>query len=375
MNRTTLAAIATLAGTGTALAGGLDRSGQNIEILFEPGNIVELSLGYVRPHVTGRDVALFGGRKTGNVADSFYQGGIAYKQDINDALSFAFIIDQPYGANIDYDAATATDGSIALGGTEATLDSVAYTGLLRYKFNDRFSVHGGLRAQQLNANVTLQGAAYGPLGAGDGYNVDFDGDTAYGYQLGASYEIPEIALRVSATYFSEIDHDLKSRERTPLGRVPGTSNTETTTPRAVNINGAVGHRQGHAGLRRVPLCRLQRHEGQPRHLRRAHRRAEPDRHRHRPRLPHRRRTQVQRPVLGCRLDQLYRQGPRRPGLAAGTDGRAPRHHRERRLQRHRAGPPVGRDQLFPDRRRERQDRHPRDDPLRVRGQPSLRHRP
>lgn len=240
MNRFALAALATVAGTGTAFAGGLDRSGQNIEILFEPGNIAELTFGYVAPDVSGRDRASYFGnptrsRATGDVADNYLQGGLAYKQDLSDALSFALIIDQPYGANVLYGTAAA-GGSDLLGGTSATVDSISYTGLLRFKFNDRVSVHGGLRAQNLNADVTLRGGGYGTLGAGSGYKSSYDGDTAFGYQVGAAYEIPEIALRVSATYFSEIDHDLETRQSVNGVTFGGVTNTEVTTPRAININ-------------------------------------------------------------------------------------------------------------------------------------------
>ena len=234
MRRHAFAALAAIGAAGPALAGGLDRSSQNIEILFEEGDIVELSLGYVAPEVSGNDL-FAGNRGTGNVAGDFVQAGIGLKQDITPALSFALIVDQPYGVDVAYDTAAA-GGSLLLGGTSAKLDSVAYTGLLRYRFGDRFSVHGGLRAQTIDADVTLRGAGYGALGSGPGYTVSFDGDVAYGYQVGAAYEIPDIALRVAATYFSEIDHDLATRQSTPLGAVPGVTNTEVTTPRAVNVS-------------------------------------------------------------------------------------------------------------------------------------------
>ena len=242
MTRITFAAIATVAGTGAAMAGGLDRSGQNIEILFEAGNIVELSLGYAAPDVEGRDLVL-GNRGTGDVADNFFQGALGYKQDLSDALSFAIIVDQPYGADIAYPTA-ASGGSLLLGGTTAMLDATAYTGLLRYRINDRVSVHGGIRAQTIDADVTLRGLAYGLLGAGLGYSVSLDRDTAFGYQLGASYEIPEIALRLSATYFSEIDHDFDTRERLPNGLALPASETGVTTPRAININAQTGIAEG-----------------------------------------------------------------------------------------------------------------------------------
>ncbi|MGB3556055.1 MAG: outer membrane protein transport protein [Jannaschia sp.] len=235
MNRFVLAAAASVAGTATAMAGGLDRSNQNINILFEDGNYAELSFGYVSPTVDGTDVAAFGGRPSGDVADSFLQGSLSFKQDLNDQLSFALIADQPYGANVAYPT-TASGGSVALGGTTATLDSSSLTWMMRYKFTDRFSVHGGLRAQQFNGAVRLGGLAYGGL---NGYSTTLDGDTALGYQVGAAYEIPEIALRVAMTYFSEIDHDVTVTENGAAS-----SNIEVTTPEAINLSFQTGIAEG-----------------------------------------------------------------------------------------------------------------------------------
>jgi long-chain fatty acid transport protein len=60
---------------GMAVAGGIDRSGQNIGILFEPGRVVELSFGAINPSVDGTDVL---GAPTGNVAGNFSQVALSY---------------------------------------------------------------------------------------------------------------------------------------------------------------------------------------------------------------------------------------------------------------------------------------------------------
>jgi long-chain fatty acid transport protein len=151
-----LATASTIAiGATGAFAGGIDRSGQGVGLLFEPGRVLELSYGSVNPTVEGTDVL---GAPTGDVADNYAQVSLSYKYDINDKLSFALNIDQPFGANIEYAAS-----SPLLGGTIASASSEAVTGLLRYKINENFSVHGGLRAQRASASITLQGAAYGGL--------------------------------------------------------------------------------------------------------------------------------------------------------------------------------------------------------------------
>lgn len=215
---------------------GLDRSGQATGIIFEDGNYAELSFGYVMPSLEGQDLQIgVGTSETGNVAEDFGVLGLGYKRDINDQLSFAVIFDQPYGADIVYP--DAADGSANLGATAATVDSNAVTGLARYKLNENWSVYGGLRAQTLEAEVTLSGAAYG---MGSGYNVVFDKETGFGYTLGAAYEIPEIALRVAVTYHSEIEYELGTTETIPGVGTPPSEDTKVTTPQAINVDFQTG---------------------------------------------------------------------------------------------------------------------------------------
>ncbi|MDX8352023.1 OmpP1/FadL family transporter [Cognatiyoonia sp. IB215182] len=237
MKQALTAGAALLLTTSLAHAVGLDRSGQPIGIIFEEGGetgaYAEFSFGYVMPEVDGEDVAAFGGSETGNVAEDYSVLGFGYKRDINDQFSIAVIVDEPYGADIVYP----TGDSVALGGTEAILDSVAVTGLLRYKIDDNISVYGGLRAQSIEGSVTLDGLAYGgpPPGGVSGYNVDLDRDTGFGYTLGAAYEIPDIALRVALTYISEIEHEFGTTDT-----FGSTEDTEVTTPQAVNLDFQTG---------------------------------------------------------------------------------------------------------------------------------------
>lgn len=217
--------------TTAANALGLDRSAQNIGIIFEDGEYAELSFGSVSPTLDGADVAAFGGSAIGNVADDFTQLSFGYKANINDVISYAVLFDQPYGADINYPS-TADGGGVALAGTSAVLDSKAVTALVRYKLNENFSVHGGLRAETLTAEITLAGAAFGPL---NGFNTRLSQNTGYGYAVGAAYERPDIALRVALTYHSSIEHEFDTTEN-------GAPSLPTTveTPQAVNLDFQTG---------------------------------------------------------------------------------------------------------------------------------------
>ena len=215
------------ASAGAALAGGIDRSGQGISPLFEAGGYAELSFGYVRPSLSGNDVAAFGGSAIGNVASSFMVPSFAFKQDINKQLSYAVIYDQAFGANVLYPTS-----SVALGGTSAKTTANDLTALLRYKMNDRFSIYGGVRVQQASGNVGLSGLAYGGV---NGYTVSLATDTALGYVVGAAYEIPEYAMRFALTYNSAISHKFDTVE-TLGGGVIGNTPTTVKTPQSVNLD-------------------------------------------------------------------------------------------------------------------------------------------
>jgi long-chain fatty acid transport protein len=226
MKRFLMASVAVVAGATGAVAGGIDRSGQGLGALFEKGRYVELSFGLASPTVEGTDVI---GRPTGDVAGTYSQLGLSYKYDVNDKVSMALNIDQPFGADISYALTTPV-----LGGTIAKADTYAVTGILRYKFNEAFSVHGGVRLQHAKGNIRLQGAAYGPL---SGYNVNLAGDWAPGYLVGVAYEKPDIALRVSLTYNSAIKHEFDTVQTAPF---PSGTITEVETPQSVNLDFQTG---------------------------------------------------------------------------------------------------------------------------------------
>lgn len=211
-------------------AGGVDRSGQPIGLIFEKGNYVELGFGSIKPSVSGIDAR---GGRTGSIAKRHLLPSIGIKYDFSDRLSGALLYENAFGADVAYPSAL-SGGSVVLGGTRAELTSNSVTGILRFKLNDRFSVHGGLRASQADGLVTLSGGGYGAL---NGYSARFDKTWGTGYLIGGAYEIPDIALRVAVTYFSEVSHKLDTRENIRPGVV---GKTDVRTPQAVNLDFQTG---------------------------------------------------------------------------------------------------------------------------------------
>ncbi len=250
MKRALLQACMIFAGASAAQAGGLDRSGQGINLIFEKGTVAQFRLGYTDPSVSGTMPSLNPATlgqpvDSGDVANSFFTPHLGFKTSLTDKLDFAVMYDQPFGADISY----ANNYPLSLnpipggrsGVLEATADTDAITALLRYKFDGGFSAIGGIRAQRVEASVTV------PLAAG--YQVDTDADIAFGYVVGVAWEKPEIAARVALTYNSKISHDWSQTESLnppPFPPItPGTvatfdTSSEIETPQSVNLDFQTG---------------------------------------------------------------------------------------------------------------------------------------
>lgn len=224
MKQLALVATAIAAASGTAHAGGLDRSGTPIGIIFETGNYAELSYGYTDPSLTGIDAI---GTPIRNIASTFGIVGAGLKLDVSETVSLAFILDQPYGVDVEYGPETPV-----LGGTLADAESYGLTTLVRYKATDRISVYGGPRFVRAEGEVNLGGLAYGPA---NGYRSNYASDTGTGYVIGAAYEIPDIAFRAALTYHSEIDLAFNTTETFPNGFTPPSGITNTTLPQTIKL--------------------------------------------------------------------------------------------------------------------------------------------
>ena len=203
--------------TTAATAGGLDRSGQGIGAIFEDGRYVELGYGYVTPNVTGTVGA--GTVSSGNVAPAYGVASFAYKADLDEKVSLAFIIDQPFGAAVDYSNA---DPDYPLGtnplsdATSANVDSVSVTVVGRYKLSENLSVHFGPRYLTASGDYMRSAPTQ--------YTSTYESGSSSGYVAGVAYERPEIALRVALTYSSAIDLELDGSDGNLVVRMPESFN-------------------------------------------------------------------------------------------------------------------------------------------------------
>src|SRR5690606_12382877 len=107
--------------------------------------------------------------------------------------------------------------------------------------------------QEAQGEVHLRGTAYSALGGvplatfpGMVYDANMKKDSEIGWIAGLAYQIPEIALKASLTYRSEIEHKLTATEtlnNLPAPAVVGgigltldPGKTDVTTPQSVNLD-------------------------------------------------------------------------------------------------------------------------------------------
>jgi long-subunit fatty acid transport protein len=209
------ASLAFALSTTTALAGGLDRSGQSIGFIFETGNVVELSYGSVSPSVSGSFMTL----PSGDIAPTYGIAALSMKSDLSDKLSLGLLMDEPYGAHVSYETA-----GYPLNTTNAKVNSSSITLMGRYKITDGISAHAGLRS------VSADGI-YDPAGA---YSSTYSKGSDMGYLVGVAYEKPEIALRVALTYASETEFALDGTWGDLTARMPKSVNLDFQSGVAAN---------------------------------------------------------------------------------------------------------------------------------------------
>ncbi|MFK7743978.1 MAG: OmpP1/FadL family transporter [Roseobacter sp.] len=230
---------------GSVHAGALDRSGQSVDVLFEDGRYMEFSAAIVSPKLSGQDV-VFGTGGSGDIAASYTQLSFAYKADLNDRLSYAFIFDEPFKADTEYPGGTGYFAADSF----AEWQSYALTGLLQYNLpSSGLSVYGGVRFQSAEAEVSLQ-ANIAAAGTTLDYRAEAARDWGIGYVAGVAYEKPEIAMRVSLTYNSQITYSNDTIENSTGASAAGffagnpntansggalSSTTNFKTPESVNL--------------------------------------------------------------------------------------------------------------------------------------------
>ncbi len=226
---------------GSAHAAALEQSvPATIRLLSHEGRYVEFNVAFTSPRQDGQGVSIppnplgippgrYAG-STGNMLNDRWNFSGAWKDDITDKLSYVLIFDQPLIADTSFGA-----GSFPFalyGGSAADLKTYQFTGALAYEVTPNVTVYGGLRAQQLQASAALSFVF--------DYSVDAENKWGYGYLVGASYQIPEYALRVALTYYSKISYDLATNESSLYPGTTGQTTTAVDTPQSATLDFQTG---------------------------------------------------------------------------------------------------------------------------------------
>ena len=265
--------LATVPMTG-AFAAALDRSGQSIAAFLQPSNYFEAGISVLDPNVSGKvrngytpNAALpassagLQNTSVGEMAGDYYFPSAALKLQVTDNFSFGLIYDQPFGAEAEYSTGTqkttALPGPLApLGnqglfhnGTEGTsveVKSQSISMLFGYQPTENFNFYAGPVYQTIKGDVQLRGLAYGGNATFGGYNASIKETGDIGWLAGAAFQIPDIALKASVTYRSEIEHSVNVKESfNSAGLLAGLNaapslNTDITTPQSVNLDFQTG---------------------------------------------------------------------------------------------------------------------------------------
>lgn len=215
--------------SSTCFAAGLDRSGQSISSFLQAGNYAEAGLTVLDADVKGSDAIQ---QQVDDMAEDYYFPSAAIKVQATDQVSLGLIYDQPFGADAQYQS-----NSIVFGqnqeGTSVEVDTHNITALIGYQPNKNWNFYAGPVYQTVEAKIALRGAAY----LNSGYNINVDQEPAFGWLAGFAYQIPEIALKTSVTYRSEIKHNALADESFAMGAlVIPTSDVAAITPQSVNID-------------------------------------------------------------------------------------------------------------------------------------------
>ncbi len=214
-----------------AQAGGLERSSQDFDILFEEGNVVEGGATFAAPQRKLKNIRDSSfpvnpvpGQNIGKPFDTQVDEGKNYwvpklsaKFQLTDDLACAAQYREPWGIDTD----SGINNARMFSAIEQKISSRDYGLNCSYRFSagDKgfFRLLGGVSYQELKGKQTKISAlpdASDPLNpakfkyANSLLDVD---DHSFGWRIGAAYEIPEIALRASLVYQSKVNYDLDGK--------------------------------------------------------------------------------------------------------------------------------------------------------------------
>lgn len=218
LKKSILAAVAGVLVASAAQAGGLERSGYNIDLLFDPSDYAaEATATYVNPQRDLKNVTdinpangigsngLGGGSTSVRDTEGYWAPRVGVKAGLGDSIDCMADYSQPWGAH-------ANPGRNWMGANdniETKVESDNYAATCSYKWDmgpGFVRLIGGAFYQEVGGfKERLVAPDFAVPGNGIG-RLDLEG-TGWGWRTGVAYEIPEYAMRASLVYNSAVDLD------------------------------------------------------------------------------------------------------------------------------------------------------------------------
>lgn len=128
-----------------------------------------------------------------------------YTKPLTDRLGFGFSVTAPFGLATEYD----TDAIQRYLATLSQISTVDLNPSVAFKFNDHFSIGGGVSAQYADAKLR----SVSNVGTGDFETRLAANDWGYGWNLGLLAKFNEDKTRVGLSYRSKIKHELEGKAK------------------------------------------------------------------------------------------------------------------------------------------------------------------
>ncbi len=161
---------------------------QDYSFILDSGNSISVSISRASPKVTGNYPD---GSAISNPYASVSATQIEAKWDYK-GTSLGISTGSPYFGELTY-----TDGILTNSGAKVTSNETAI--IASRSVGDGFKFFGGIRLNQFKATIDR---AFVP----GVYKYEVDTGTSTGFAVGAAYEVPQIMLRASIQYNTEIKH-------------------------------------------------------------------------------------------------------------------------------------------------------------------------
>jgi|GEM_PF-2189569 len=186
----------------------------DLSLVYSDKEKVNLAYSSYRYNFNGDYSTSLGGGKTGESFDDTKVYTLGLHKQLTDKIDVSAQLYDPYNLNVSHQ-----EGFYA--GTKALIETQSLALTFKYQFNESYSLIAGPTINKTSGNMTINSniasvSANQAPGSVPSIEADFGSDTALGYIAGASFAIPDIALRASLVFQSKVDHSFDVTETSDI---------------------------------------------------------------------------------------------------------------------------------------------------------------